>query len=123
MKKTAARTLYIALLRLHPAGFRRSFAGEMLLVFDEAGEAYGASWLLADAVASLLRQRLLRWPEDEQLSVSVEQSLLAGTYPMPRSPHLTVRKLSLAFLLSLLGMPGCIDVTGHFLLLPLIGLK
>lgn len=103
--KSPARTAYIAILSLHPREFRRSFGGEMLLVFDEAAEAYGASWLLADAATSLLRQRLLRWPGDEhQLVAPAEQSLLAGTYPMLRSPHLTARKLSLAFLLSLLSL-------------------
>jgi hypothetical protein len=123
MKNATARTAYIALLNLHPRYFRKSFGSEMLQVFDEASDAYGPSWLLADATASLLRQRFLRWPDEEQLAVPAEQSLLAGTYPMPRSPHLTARKLLLAFLLSLLVMPGCIDVTGHFLSLTLIGLK
>jgi len=104
MKNAAARTFYIALLRLHPIGFRRSFADEMLLLFDEAGETYGSSWLIADGATSLLRQWLMRWPDDEQLAAPAEQGLLAGTYPILRPPHLTARKLLMAFLLSLLSL-------------------
>jgi hypothetical protein len=40
---TCACALYRALLRLHPAGFRRRFAGEMLCVFDEAAAESAAS--------------------------------------------------------------------------------
>ena len=54
------RALYRGLLRLHPAAFRRAFAGEMLWIFDEAVADRGPRPLLADAFRSLARQWLLR---------------------------------------------------------------
>jgi hypothetical protein len=54
------RALYAALLRLHPPGFRRQFATEMLWIFDEARVSEGAVLLLLDGAVSLLRQWLLR---------------------------------------------------------------
>lgn len=54
------RSLYIQLLRLHPAAFRRRYGDEMLAIFDEAGQP---APLLADAALSLARQWLLRQPD------------------------------------------------------------
>jgi hypothetical protein len=54
------RLLYRSLLRLHPAAFRRQFAGEMLWIFDEASVSQGAFVLLLDLLVSVLRQWLLR---------------------------------------------------------------
>jgi len=51
------RTLYRSLLWLHPPGFRRQFAGEMLWIFDEAQSPLG---LLLDGIASLVRQWMVR---------------------------------------------------------------
>ena len=51
------RFIYRLLLLLHPPRFRRRFGAEMLLIFD--GCQNQAS-LLADGVASLARQWLLR---------------------------------------------------------------
>lgn len=102
MTKPVARHLYGALLRLHPKCFRACFAGEMLHVFDEACEQYGAGWLLGEAVISLLRQWLLRSPEDARPAGSHARfGLLAGSYPDAGPPHLTTAKLSLALLLTL----------------------
>jgi hypothetical protein len=42
-QRTCARALYRALLLLHPSGFRRRFAGELLCVFDEAAAESAAS--------------------------------------------------------------------------------
>ncbi|MGJ5819187.1 EF-hand domain-containing protein [Paludibaculum fermentans] len=54
------RSLYIQLLRLHPAGFRQRYGDEMLCIFDEAARA-GRPWpLFSDALLSLGRQWLLR---------------------------------------------------------------
>ena len=53
------RSLYRALIELHPARFRDRFGDEMLCVFDEAGRDR-APRLFADAVLSLLRRWLLR---------------------------------------------------------------
>jgi hypothetical protein len=54
-----SRSLYRALIELHPARFRHRFGDEMLSVFDEAGRER-APRLFIDAVLSLLRQWLLR---------------------------------------------------------------
>jgi hypothetical protein len=54
------RILYRFLLSLHPREFRDEFAGEMLWIFDEAAAAIGPLSLLADALASLVRQWLMR---------------------------------------------------------------
>jgi hypothetical protein len=56
------RLLYSCLLRLHPAGFRERFTEEMLCIFDQTvasqagGKVRAACRLLADGVASLVRQ-------------------------------------------------------------------
>jgi hypothetical protein len=104
MESRIGRGAYVVLLRLHPRGFRHDFAGEMLQVFEEASETYGAGWLVADAALSLVRQRLLRWPEESALSPAndVPAGLLAGIYPEHGAPHLTIRKLVSAFCLSIL---------------------
>jgi hypothetical protein len=54
------RSLYRCLLWLHPAPFRVRFEEEMLWVFDEAVDRWGAASLVADASSSLLRQWLVR---------------------------------------------------------------
>jgi hypothetical protein len=54
------RWLYLAVLRLHPRGFRARFGEEMSAAFDEASRAGNAGPLLADGLRSLLRQWILR---------------------------------------------------------------
>jgi len=54
------RALYRCLLNMHPPAFRREFACEMLLIFDESAAAASTRPLFADALVSLLRQWLLR---------------------------------------------------------------
>lgn len=54
------RTLYRALLWLHPAAFRQEFADEMLWIFDQATANEGAAGLFFDGLISLSRQWLLR---------------------------------------------------------------
>ena len=54
------REAYRALLRLHPAPFRREFAGEMLWIFDEASASEGVGALFFDGVISLARQWVVR---------------------------------------------------------------
>jgi purine nucleoside permease len=54
------RVLSALLIRLHPPAFRERFAQEMLWIFEEAGNAWGAGSLLRDAIVSLLRQWLIR---------------------------------------------------------------
>ncbi len=60
------RLLYYALLRLHPARFRRRFAQEMLSIFDHVEGGPAAAKLVADGIVSLVRQWTLRlgyWEE------------------------------------------------------------
>lgn len=55
-----SRSLYVFLIRLHPSDFRERFADEMLWIFEQEAALAGGLPLLADGVASLLRQRILR---------------------------------------------------------------
>jgi hypothetical protein len=54
------RFLYAVLISLHPPSFRKRFAQEMLWIFEEAANSWGAASLLRDAILSLLRQWLIR---------------------------------------------------------------
>lgn len=54
------RGVYQTLLRLHPAPFRREFAGGMLWIFDEASASEGVCTLFFDALISLARQWVVR---------------------------------------------------------------
>ncbi len=54
------RQVYRCLLWLHPAAFRQQFEEEMLWIFDEAADAWGAPSFFSDAICSLVRQWLLR---------------------------------------------------------------
>jgi hypothetical protein len=54
------RFLYALLISLHPPCFRKRFAQEMLWIFDEAANLWGAGSLFRDAMLSLLRQWLIR---------------------------------------------------------------
>lgn len=53
------RTLYRALISLHPLAFKERFGAEMLWIYSESSESE-VFYLLTDAFISLLRQRLLR---------------------------------------------------------------
>jgi hypothetical protein len=54
------RPLYRCVLRLHPSGFRRRFANEMLSIFDQGLGKPAALRLLVDGLVSLARQWALR---------------------------------------------------------------
>jgi len=60
MARSTSRSLYRALLRLHPSGFRTRFADEMLWIFDEVAEREGVVGLFGDVFLSLARQWTLR---------------------------------------------------------------
>lgn len=55
-----SRAIYRSLLWLHPGAFRERFGAEMLWLYDETVSAEGATALLADGFASLVRQWLAR---------------------------------------------------------------
>ncbi len=54
------RTVYRSLISLHPPAFRMRFEEELLWIFDESSDAFGAAALVYDALISLLRQWLMR---------------------------------------------------------------
>jgi hypothetical protein len=54
------RSFYRFVLRLHPPDFRERFGDEMLSIFDEAADSFGARAFLVDACISLARQWLAR---------------------------------------------------------------
>ena len=75
------REIYRCVLLLHPPAFRRQFAGEMLWIFDETAAGTGAAPLLADGIASLARQWLLRsgwWKVAIALALAMAQISLGG---------------------------------------------
>lgn len=71
------RPLYRCVLRLHPPGFRKRFAGEMLSIFDHTPGKRAAARLLADGLSSLVRQWTLR-PEFWHEISPVQQSAPDG---------------------------------------------
>jgi hypothetical protein len=70
------RLFYICLLRLHPRAFHRRFAEEMLWIFDQTAPR-GKPPLLADALISLARQRMLR-PAIPEESLPLELAPVAS---------------------------------------------
>lgn len=68
------RLLYSWLLRLHPEGFRKRFAQEMLSIFDHVEKRPAAVKLVADALLSLVRQWTLRSEYWERASERVPWS-------------------------------------------------
>jgi hypothetical protein len=82
MRTRWSRSLYLLLLRLHPAEFRRRFADEMLAIFDQAAPEQGKAGLLADGALSVLRQRLADRPQ-------ADAPVAAGIYQEIATSHLT----------------------------------
>jgi hypothetical protein len=80
------RTLYRTLLLLHPSGFRRRFAGEMLCVFDEAVVESAASGFCLSIALSLARH----WFRHPGLWRTVGAIVGGGLTLLPRvaAPHL-----------------------------------
>ena len=67
--EAVVRQIYIILLALHPARFRRRFAFEMLAIFDEASAQGSRLPLLADGLLSLIRQRVHPFRPDAAVAV------------------------------------------------------
>ena len=68
------RSLYRCVLQLHPPGFRKRFADEMLSIFDASAGKPPAVKLLADGLMSLMRQWTLRPEFWNNLSPSPQPS-------------------------------------------------
>src|SRR4029077_11584979 len=66
------RPLYRWVLRLHPSGFRKRFADEMLSIFDHRVGKPAALSLLVDGLVSLARQWALRSEFWHELSPAQE---------------------------------------------------
>jgi CubicO group peptidase (beta-lactamase class C family) len=68
MRNPLSRSLYCALLFLHPLPFRRRFSSELLFIFDHHS---GSTWfLLWDGLISLFRQRFFREYEPSEARVA-----------------------------------------------------
>jgi uncharacterized protein (TIGR03435 family) len=75
------RSLYRLLLSLHPAAFRREFARDMALDFDQAMRSHGLLSLYLDAAGSLVRQWSVAFPSFASTPAPAAScSLLAGNY-------------------------------------------
>ncbi len=71
------RSVYAALVRLHPPAFRRHFGDEMLSIFDHTADGDRFA-LLLDSVTSLLRQWFFR-PEFREPASSPASSMRERT--------------------------------------------
>lgn len=107
------RSLYAALIRMHPPAFQRRFGGEMLSIFDQT-PGTGRSSLVGDAVFSFLRQWLLR-PEFREPETPVRERI-AGV-PMFRvlddDPRLTQGQWMGGAALSLLAFASVSILIAH----------
>ena len=75
------RTLYRWLVKLHPRGFRREFADEMVSIYDETVWNGGILPLFSDVLRSLGRQWLIRsggWRVAAVLAAAVLQVSIGG---------------------------------------------
>lgn len=74
------RLLYLRLIKLHPAPFRQRFGGEMIDIFDcQADGVRATASLLADALLSLVRQRVFRSEFRQPLSIKAAAGPLLYT--------------------------------------------
>lgn len=67
------RLLYALLISLHPPSFRKRFAPEMLLIFDESAPVWGRTFLFCDGFNSVARQ----WAAHSGLWVFVIATFIA----------------------------------------------
>ncbi len=110
------RSLYSFLLWLHPPSFRRRFGDEMLWIFNETAPQQGAWLLLADALASLARQWLLRSSIVWKLPLMAAGGLLApllglGLLPVLRLGAGGIRIHSLESLMMLAALCSMLVIT------------
>jgi hypothetical protein len=84
------RALYRCLLWMHPASFRREFAGEMLWIFDESAQTGVVAPLFADGFVSVARQWLLRsgcWKIFAALAGALFQVTIGGALMFRVGPY------------------------------------
>jgi len=84
------RAMYGALLALHPSGFRRQFADEMLWVFDQADGDGEASGFCADVARSLLRH-WLRQPMLWRIIGAAAGGMLMILWMAATAPHIRAK--------------------------------
>jgi uncharacterized protein (TIGR03435 family) len=78
---TFPRCVYRLILRLHPAAFRKEFAQEMALDFEDALHTFGLGRIFLDATASVARRWSAHILSDVPDPISTSRSsLLAGNY-------------------------------------------
>lgn len=107
------RSLYAALVRLHPPAFRHSYGPEMLSIFDHTPSGSRAA-LVSDAAVSLLRQSLLRpefrEPENCARGVVAEAPMF---HVLNDDPRLTPRQWLCGTVLSLLCFTAASFLIAH----------
>ncbi len=85
--KSTQRSLYAAIIRLHPADFRNRFGREMLLDFEDASATHLTANLYLDAFLSILRQWASHlFPPALEL-LPAQASLLSGEYVSLSQPN------------------------------------
>jgi hypothetical protein len=118
------RTIYGALLGLHPREFRRKFAAEMMLIFEEQAATEGAMRLIGDGVRSLGRQWLLRsgaWKLVPAVAITWLQGYGMGRFWHDTRMHLAVKHGVVEPRVTSLPMVWCLVLFTTVLVVLLVG--
>ena len=113
------RMLYRWLVWMHPPGFRREFAGEMLWIYDETAQTGPVTPLLLDGCVSLSRQWLMRsgyWKTFAALAGGLFPILIGGALMQSIEPYRNHSTLSVAGSPELVALMGLAAVTAVCLL-------
>lgn len=94
-----ARLVYRALIRLHPVGFRRRFADEMLWIFDVFSREGQTAFLLCDGARSAFLQHA-RLDGQEQTAAAFCLEVQTSELSLARIGQATVLGGALLFALS-----------------------
>ena len=105
---------YRAIVRLHPAAFRREFGREMVLDFEDAQGSHGVVALYWDALLSLVRQWTARgWLGQVEGGVTSRPSLLNGQYVMICQDEMTPLEFVRGMVLSVTFLTQCAFAETH----------